>query len=272
VQKLLVAAVAAAIAVAGFAVFAFAGTGVQGSSWEGTAKPNKVNKPASLKAVLEPLKRDTKGTADESDDHVTGTRNQVIKLAKGSAIDTAAKARCKESPSDVQSGRAKCPSKTRIGEGEANTLAGQPDEGGGTAIAAEITAFNLKKGIMLVVDPCSPGPPATGPGTGKPCDPIPAARIVLVGDWSKTDSQPTLTVQTPPALVQGGVHIRRFVLTVTKIVKEKTVLVNGERKTLEVAYLTTPDTCKGNWKTQAVITYQDGSKQTITDTQKCVKP
>ena len=271
-RKLYGAALAAVLAIGVVSALALAADGQQGSSWTLKTKPNKVDKPGSIEAVLEPLKRDTKGTADESDDHVTGTRKQVIKFPKGSAIDTAAKARCKETPSDVQTGRAKCPSKTRIGDGTADTLAGQPDEGGGTAIAAEISAFNLKKGIMLVVDPCSPGPPATGPGTGRPCQPIPGGRVVLVGNWSKTDTQPTLTVPTPSSLVTAGVHIRRFALNVDKIVKKKTVLVNGKRKTLKVPYITTSDTCKGSWKSQAVITYTDGSKQTITDTQKCVKP
>jgi hypothetical protein len=177
-------------------------------------------------------------------------------FAQGSNIDTGAKARCKESPSDVQSGREKCPGKTKIGSGLANSLLGQPDAGAGTEVVAPIEAFNLKNGILFIVKPCSPG---TGPGKPDPCTPIPGGTIALVGDWSKVNTKPTLTVPTPPALLQGGVTITRFQL--------KTNLIDTKKG----VYATTPDTCpkSGKWTTLAKETYQDGSKQTIKDTQNC---
>lgn len=253
-RKLFVAAIAAAIAVSGFTVLAIANTGQQGTSLDFTFSKTGKNKPTGSNTILVPAKRDTKGTADESDDHLNAPAKSVIKFAEGSEVNDDAKAKCKETPSDIQTGRAQCPSKTNIGDGVADAVAGQPDEGGGQEIISTIKAFNVKNGIMFVVDPCTDG---TGPGTTKDCVPIPAARIVLIGTWTKVTTQPTLTVPTPPAL-KGRVIITRFQL--------KTKLIKGDNG----AYVKTPEVCKkGKWTTQAVETYEDGTKQTIKDTQKC---
>jgi uncharacterized membrane protein len=254
VRKLLAAAIAAAMALAGFAVFATADEGQEGTSWTFTFSKRGEDKPTGSNSIIEPAKRDTKGTDDPSDDHYDAPAVSVIKFPKGSEINTKAKKRCKESPSDVQSGREKCPGKTKIGEGQANSLLGQPDEGAGTPIVAPIEAFNLKRGILFVIDPCSPG---TGPGTGADCAPIPGGRVVLEGTWRKVETRPTLRVPTPAALQRGGVIITRFQLKTNRI------------KGANGAYARTPDVCKGSWKSQAVETYEDGSKQTINDKMSC---
>jgi hypothetical protein len=255
VRKLYLAAVAAALAIGGFAAFAIANSGQQGTSLDFTFSKTGKNKPTGSNTVLVPAKRDTKGTSDESDDHLNAPAKSVIKFQEGSNVNTGAKPKCKETPSDVATGRAQCPNKTSIGSGVADAVAGQPDEGGGTEIISTIKAFNVKSGIMFVVDPCTDG---TGPGTSNDCVPIPAARIVLIGTWSKVNTRPTLAVPTPAAL-KGRVIITRFQL--------KTKLINSKNKG---AYVTTPDVCKkGKWTTISEETYEDGSKQTLKDTQKC---
>ena len=256
-RKLFLAAAAAAIAVAGFAVFAFAGTGQQSTSWEFTFSKHGENKATGSNSIVVPAKKDDKGTpSDTSDDHYSAPSKSVIEFPKGSVVDTGARARCKESPSDVQTGAEKCPANTKLGSGLATALLGQPDAGAGSGqeVVSPIEAFNQKKGILFLVKPCSPG---TGPGKPSPCTPIPGGTIVLVGSWSKADTQPTLTVPTPAAL-QGRVIITRFQLKTNRFKSDKGI------------YVTTPKVCKnGTWKSSAIETYEDGSKQTIKDTQPC---
>jgi hypothetical protein len=255
VRKLFIAAIAAALAVAGFAVFAFAGTGEQSTSWEFTFSKKGENVATGSNSILVPAKKDDKGTSDTSDDHYNAPSKNVIEFTKGSAVNTGARARCKETPSDVQSGREKCPAKTKVGAGIATSLLGQPDDGAGTEVVAPIEAFNQKKGLLFIVRPCSPG---TGPGKGSPCTPIPGGTIAIVGTWSKASTKPTLTVPTPPALLTGGVIITRFQLKTNRFKSDK-----GN-------FVTTPEVCQGGtWSTRAISSYQDGSKQVIKDTMPC---
>src|SRR6185503_4479707 len=171
-------------------------------------------KASGSNSIIVPAKKDDKGTpSDSSDDHYAAPTRNVIVFPKGSEIDTGARKFCKESPSDVQSGREKCPDNTKIGAGLATSVLGQPDAGGGSEVVAPIEAFNQKKGILFIVKPCSPG---TGPGKASPCTPIPGGTIALVGNWTKTDTKPTLSVVTPPALIQGSVIITRFQLKTTR--------------------------------------------------------
>ena len=255
-RKLFLAAIAAAVAVAGFAVFALAGTGQQSTSWEFTTTKKGEDVSTGTNSIVVPAKKDDKGTpSDTSDDHYSPPAKTVIEFTKGAEVDTGARPRCKESPSDVQSGREKCPSNTKVGSGIATSLLGQPDAGAGTEVVAPIEAFNQKKGLLFIVKPCSPN---TGPGKPSPCTPIPGGTIALVGTWSKADTKPTLTVPTPPALLQGGVIITRFQLKTNRFKSDKG------------SFVVTPQVCDGGtWSTRAKLTYQDGSKQTIKDTNPC---
>jgi hypothetical protein len=241
--------------VASFAVIASAGSGQQGTSWEFKFSKAGENKPTGSNSDLSPAKVNDQGTPDTSDDRFVAPSKNVIKFPRGSNVNDDAKAKCKETPSDVQSRRASCPGKTRLGSGVANAVTGQSPTSAGTELVSNIEAFNVKNGIMFVVDPCTEG---TGPGSS--CQPIPSARVVLVGNWRKVNTLPTLTVVTPPALLTGGVIITRFQLKTNKI--------NSRRKG---AYVTTPDVCPRSreWTSTATATYQDGSKQTIVDTQGC---
>ena len=265
-RKFLIAAVSAAVAIAGLAALATADEGRNGTSWTFSFGSKSPGKATGSNSIIEPAEVDDKGTADESDDRLKPPSKSVIRFPKGSSIDTGALAACKASPSDVQRGTKKCPAKTKIGSGRADSVIGQSEESKGTDIVAPIEAFNRKGGILFVVRPCSPG---TGPTKGAPCDPIPGGTVVLEGKWTKVNTRPTLTVPTPPSLLQGGVIIKRFQLKTSKKTKKTTVRVDGRTRTVVRSYATTPGTCKGTWKSSATETYTDGTKQTIPDSMPC---
>jgi len=269
VRKLLLAALAAAIAVAGFSVIAYAGKGEPGTSFDLTLKPNKVDKPASMDIVFEPTKVDDQGTADTQDDVFTPTVDNKITLPKKSSVDTSAAKRCKLTPTEVGQGE-NCPEKTMIGEGETvSFVGGAPLEGGdkrhgGNRLTGTMEIFNTKTDLILVVTTCAPG---SGPGTTNDCVPA-GQRVVLTGEWSKVAKQPRLFVETPPALHQSGVVIVRLELNLDK--RTKTVKEGG-KEVLHSLFLT-PEECGGKWKSQVHTNYTDGSEQTIIDKQKCKKP
>ena len=258
-RKVLVAALAVAIAVAGFAVVSQAGSGEAGTSWELNLKPNKVKKAASIDAVIFPSKVDDNGTADTSDDLWTPASKNTIVLPKGSKVDTSAMARCKLTASEVGAGQ-QCPNKTRAGGGSATVVVGGTPEGtggkrrGGSELNATIDAFNTKKTLLLIVQPCGAG---TGPGTSKDCAPAGDPQVIE-GKWSKVTTKPTLAVPTPNSLLQIGVVVKRF------------ALLTDKKKTNDL--VRTPKTCGGKWKSQDQAKYVDGTSQTIKDSQKCKKP
>ena len=264
-RKLFVAAIAAAVVVAGFSVVATAGTGDAGTSWDFSFKPNRVNKPASSSSLIKPSKVDDQGTADRSDDVYTPTSKTTIIFTKGSSVDTGALARC--SNSDAQS--ASCPDKTKLGDGEAVSVVGGTATGngqvqGGNDVNATIEAFNQKGKILFVVQPCQTG---TGPTTGTDCAPA-GSPILLQGTWSKVLTKPTLTVPTPPGLLALNIVITRFKLDTDKHTRKVTV----QGKEVLRSYVFTPEECGGKWASQAKANYTDGTSQTIKDTQKCRKP
>ena len=263
-RKFLITAVAAVAVAAGFSVLASADDGKQGTSWTFKFSSGKVSRAVGSNSIIVPAKVDDQGTADEEDDRYVAPAKSVIKFPVGSSIDTGVLKVCKESASDVQTGKAKCPDNTKIGSGLANSVLGQSDESKGTELVAPIDAFNRKNAILFHVKPCAEG---TGPGKPKPCNPLTAATVVLEGKWTKITTQPTLTVPTPPNLLRGGVTITRFQLKTVK--KTKTATVNG-RKVIR-SYAKTPAKCKGTWKSSATETYQDGSKIVIPDSTACTR-
>ena len=267
-RKLLIAALAVAVAGAGLSAIAFGAAGQSNTSWDFTFKPNKVNKPGSSNSLIEPSKIEDQGTADRSDDVYTPTEKTTIIFTKGSRVDTSALKRCGLTPSDVGRGE-ECPNNTRLGDGEAVSVVGGTPTGnnqrrGGTDVNATIDAFNQKGKILFIVQPCGAG---TGPTTGSPCSPA-GSPIVLQGTWSKVDTKPTLVVPTPPGLLSIGVVIVRFQLTTDK--HTKTVRQDG--KEVLKSFVFSPKECGGTWKTQAKAQYSDGTSQTINDTQSCKKP
>jgi hypothetical protein len=268
VHKFLVAALAAAVAVAGFAAVSQGGAGEAGTSWEFSLKPNKVKKPATLNAVIEPAKVDDQGTSDPSDDVYGATEKNTIIFPKGGSVDTSALARCKLTASDVGRGE-ECPGKTRIGEGSAVALVGGTEVSpgkrqGGTRLNAEVEAFNQKSKLLLVVQVCGTD---SGPTTGNPCEPAGTPQV-FEGKWSKVATKPTVAIPTPDSLNAIGTVVQHLELTTVK--KTKTVKENG--KEVLHSFVFTPEECGGKWKSAAKSQYSDGTSQTIKDTQKCKKP
>ncbi len=160
----MVAAVAAAVAVAGFAVISQAGTGEGNTSWDFTLKPNKVKKAASSHSLVFPSKVDDQGTADTDDDIWTPASKNTITFPQGSSVDTGAMPKCKLTASEVGAGE-QCPGKTRLGDGAAVVVVGgQPigssgqRQGGSklnaTVISArgEETVTFSREGEWLVVE------------------------------------------------------------------------------------------------------------------------
>ena len=261
-RKFLTAAVVAVIAVAGMSVLATADEGPQGTSWDFKFTSGKKARAVGSNSIVEPSKLDDKGTEDTSDDRYAPTHRTVVVFPRGSSIDTGALPSCKKSPSDVQTGKAKCPSNTKIGAGVANAVAGQNADSKGTEIVSLLEAWNRKNEILFAVKPCKPG---TGPGTGASCDLVPGGTQVLLGKWSKITTRPTLTVPTPPNLLTAGIIITRFQLKTAK--KTRKTTVNG--RTVIRSYAITPKRCTGRWASSASMRYGDGSTITVPDKQPC---
>jgi len=269
VRKLLLAALAAAVAVAGFAVISQAGTGEGNTSWDFSIKPNKVKKAAASDSLVRPSKVDDQGTADTDDDVWTPASKNTISFPKGSSIDTGAMPRCKLTASEVGGGQ-QCPNKTRLGDGEAVVVVGGTPIGsggkrqGGSKLNATIEAFNQKSTILMIVQPCGPN---TGPGSGQDCQPA-GDPTVLQGTWSKVATHPKLAVPTPQSLLAVGIVVETFHLVTDK--HTKTVKQKG--KEVLRSFLFSPEECGGKWKSQDKANYVDGTSQTIKDSQKCKKP
>lgn len=271
-RKLLIAVVAVAMTVAGFSVLASADQGPQGTEWTFSFSAKKKNKPAASNSLIIPAKVDDQGTEDTSDDVYTPPEKSTIRFPKGSSVDTSALARCKLTPSDVGRGE-QCPNRTKLGDGEAVSIVGGEPVGnsgqrrGGSPVNATIEAYNQKNKILFIVQPCGGG---TGPTTGEPCAPA-GSPIVLQGKWSKIATRPKLVVPTPPGLLEIGIVIVRFQLTTNKHTKTRRVKIDGVRRRVVVSFATTPNKCRGQWKSFAIEDYVDGSTVKIPDSQTCRK-
>jgi hypothetical protein len=247
VRKLLVAAVAVAVAVAGFAVVSQAGQGEQGTSWEFKYKPAKKDKAVGTDSLIEPARQMPDGTYAE-------TKKTTIYFTPGTEFDTAVPPRCKKDAGEVVSTNGQACKKAQIGQGDALSQIGALET------AAELKAYNRKSGILFLVIACNPG---TGPGQADPnCTPLDGGTFALEGKLKYQDTaktKPFLVVPTPQTLLDGNIIITKFHLETNKRVE------NGE------TYVESPPKCrKGKFKTKAVIQYDGGvPSQTIKDSQAC---
>ena len=243
-RKLLLAALAAAVAVAGFAVISQAGTGEAGTSWEFKYKPAKKNKPAGTDSLIFPAKKNADGSFAE-------TKKTTIFFTAGTAFDTSVPPRCKASGGEVVATNGAACKKAQIGHGDALS------DIGGAEFTAQLKAYNQAKGILFLVIACEQG---TGPGSD--CVPLNGGTFALQGTLKYADkakTKPFLVVPTPQTLLDGNITITKF-----HLVTDKTV--DGAD-----TYIRTPPKCvKGKFKTKAVIQYDGGvSGQTIKDSQAC---
>lgn len=265
-QRLFSLAGMALVAFLGTAIFASAAEGPNGTSWTFKFSSNKAQQAVGTRSIIEPAKRDDKGTADESDDTYASAKKSTIRFPKGTSVDTSALKRCKLSASDVARGN-DCPDKTRVGGGAAVALVGATAQGGGTRLNATIEGYNQKRGILFVVQTCGAN---TGPSSGRPCEPA-GPPNVLEGKWSKPATAPKLVVPTPQSLLDVGVTILLFDLRTEKITKRVTVKIDGQKRRVLRSFVFTPAKCKRTWSSSATEEYVSGSPLTITDTAICRK-
>ena len=251
------AAAAAAAALLGVPTPAVAADGPGGTSWNFKFSSARTNHPVGTHSLLEPAIRDDKGTPEESDDTFAAAKRTVIQFPRGSRVATDVPKRCNATPSEIASGRARCGGKTRVGSGAAVSLVGATARGGGTRLNATIDAYNQKKQLVFVVQPCGVG---TGPTTDRRCAAA-GSVIVLVGKWREVNRAPRLIVPTPPALIAAGITIVRFELKTKKIVKRTR---KGKR-----SFVTTPRRCGGEWTSSATESYVSEPKLTIRHRQQC---
>jgi hypothetical protein len=258
VRKFFIAAIAAAIAVSGFAVLANAGVGPAGTdtSWTFDFKPAKKAKPASTHSVIEPAVHDDKGTDDPDDDTYAAAKKTTIVFPKGGTIDTSVPKICKAGGSELANSRGAACNSSAIGTGAAKSIIGE-----GSArqfLNADIKAYNKKNGIFFLIQPCFAG---SGPTSGKPCTPL-GNPFVLEGKYTLKNSVVRLIVPTPKALLDNHVIIQRFELKTKNFTRKR----NGKI----VAYATTPAKCpKHKWTSSANVVYTDHAPLTIKDTQAC---
>jgi hypothetical protein len=256
VRKLLIAAVAAAVAVGGFAVFATAGVGPNNTSWNFAFKPLKKAKSAGTISVIEPAQRDDKGTPDdESDDTYLATKKTTITFTKGSRFNTAIPPRCNKTAGEVAADRGASCTKALVGGGAAESVFAKPGEPKTGQANASIKAYNKKNGIYFLIQPCQ--------GGTNPCTPL-GNPFVLVGTLKYKDRAktiPQLVVPTPRTLLDLNIVITKFSLTTKNITKR----VAGKI----APYVVTPGRCGGKWASSATANYTNGSSLTIKDTMPC---
>ena len=246
-RKLLLAALAVAVAVAGFAAVSQGGSGEAGTSWEFKYKPAKQDTPAGTDSDIRPAKQMPDGSFAE-------TKKTTIYFTPTTEFDTSVPPRCKADAGQVVATNGNACKKAQIGQGDALSQIGDLET------AAELKAYNRKKGILFLVIACNPG---TGPGQAEPqCTPLDGGTFALEGKLKYQDqakTKPFLVVPTPQTLLDGNIIITRFHLVTNKETD------GGE------TYIESPQKCKkGKFKTKAVIQYDGGvSGQTIKDSQAC---
>jgi hypothetical protein len=247
VRKLLLAALAVTVAVAGFAAVSQGGAGEAGTSWEFKYKPAKKDKPTTTDSDIQPAKKMDDGSFAE-------TKKTTIYFTPTTEFDTSVPKRCKASGGEVVSSNGDACKSSQIGDGDALSQIGSLET------AAELKAYNRKSGILFLVIACNPG---TGPGQPEPnCTPLDGGTFALEGKLKyqdKAKTKPFLVVPTPQTLLDGNIIITKFHLKTDKVTD------GGE------TYIESPQACKkGKFKTKVVITYDGGVPgQTIKDSQAC---
>ena len=160
-RKVLLAALAVAVAVAGFAAISQGNSGEAGTSWEFKYKPAKKNKAAGTDSDIRPAKKMPDGSFAE-------TKKTTIFFTPGTKFDTSVPKRCKASAGEVVASNGDACKSAQVGQGDALSQIGALET------AAELKAYNQKKGILFLVIACNPG---TGPGVTKPSAPVSHIRL-----------------------------------------------------------------------------------------------
>jgi hypothetical protein len=169
-----------------------------------------------------------------------------IFFASGTVVNSKGAVQCKATDPDFQAKAEKaCPASSRIDNGSSTQNAAEAKLSSGGPIAVKIFAFNRKGGLILYLKP-SIGAPFV-------------LRPALKG---KAGKQHLLTT------------IPKIAVTATEeVILTKFKLGTKAKHVGSTAFIKTPPKTKCPksklWTFKAVFNYRDGTKQTVTDTQKC---
>jgi hypothetical protein len=168
----------------------------------------------------------------------------VIKLAKGTRINTNATAQCNLNDEDVIAGR--CPEKSQIGTGQAKANVAPIIP----STTEDVTAYARKGGILLLL-------------SDNPDDPNPAQTLVL---RAKASKRGVITVNVPELQPVPGVFA---VLTDFNLRTDPKSKGKGKKK---INLITTPKKCtKKGWTHSVTFTYADGSAQDVRKTKQACR-
>ena len=166
----------------------------------------------------------------------------VIRLPKGTVINTGARPQCSAPDAEMQvAGTLACPSDSQVGKGslEGQTGFGAPID----PLVGDDTVFNGKDELIEIVTP--PGAPAPAAGVD---------RLTIQGS--------TLTAH-PPTVPGGPPDYKTAIKRITFVIPAYGV---GDK-----SYVTTPPSCprSGHWRTFATFYFADGTTNRVTADTPC---
>jgi len=166
----------------------------------------------------------------------------VIRLPKGTVINTALRPQCTAADAEMQAaGTLACASDSQVGKGslEGQTGFGAPID----PLVGDDTVFNGDNELIEIVTP--PGAPAPAAGVD---------HLTIKGN--------TLTAH-PPSVPGGPPDYKTAIKRITFVIP---AFASGDKP-----YLTTPPTCpkSGRWRTFAVFYFADGSHNGVTADTPC---
>ena len=166
----------------------------------------------------------------------------VIRLPKGTVINTATRPQCAASDAEMQvAGTLACPSDSQVGKGslEGQTGFGPPID----PLVGDDTVFNGKNELIEIVTP--PGAPTPAAGVD---------HLTIQGS--------TLTAH-PPSVPGGPPDYKTAIKRITFFI----AAFGGGSK----SYITTPPSCpkSGHWQTLATFYFADGTNNRVTADTPC---
>ena len=207
-RKLLLAALAAAVAVAGFAVIAQAGTGEAGT--RGSSRPSRTRsaRPPRSNSLIVPAKVDDQGTADTRTTSTRRRRSRRSYFPQGQRRRHRG-AQALQADRRATSARGEeCPSNTRLGDGDAvSVVGGTPvgTDGKRRAARGERRRSRPSTRRARSCSSCSHAVRAPARRRARTAQPA-GGPIVLQGKWSKVTTKPTLAVPTPSGPARDRRH------------------------------------------------------------------
>ncbi len=214
----------------------------------------KANRSTGTSFVTE--SSDASNTANNSQPKSVRVFN--IKFPAGSAVDSKGTVECKATDDQmIQAGGKPACKKSVVGAGKARVKLPVP---GSADIAATVTAFDAKKGLVLYVDP----------------SPIAQPIILRPKFKGNLKNGPTLSTVVPPnclppATNQGGQCKKQDGSAGQEAILSHFDLKTVPKKKGKHVLIRTPKKCKGTWLFKATLKYADGSSKSIKSLMACRK-